>query len=73
MREFIKVKHKGFYFHDKYFQGMNQLIGWYKEHYNEPQYRKYAKRAKSPRAMDRIAKMDKEDSKQPITDDPWST
>ena len=48
IREFIKVKNKGYYFHEKYFGGMNQLVGYFKDNYNDILYRKYTKKAKSP-------------------------
>jgi hypothetical protein len=43
IRELIKVKSSGLYFHDQQFSNIRDLIAWFKEHLKEKEYQKYVK------------------------------
>lgn len=43
IRELIKVKNSGLYFHDQQFSNARDLIAWFKEHLKEKEYQKYVK------------------------------
>lgn len=43
IRELIKVKSSGLYFHDQQFSTIRDLIAWFKEHLKEKEYQKYVK------------------------------
>ncbi len=43
IRELIKVKSSGLYFHDQQFSNVRDLITWFKEHLKEKEYQKYVK------------------------------
>lgn len=45
IRELIKVRSSGFYFHDQQFSTTRDLIAWFKEHLKEKEYQKYVKNA----------------------------
>lgn len=38
LKEFIKVRPKGFYFHDKNFPLFQLLLNWFKENYSTRDY-----------------------------------
>jgi len=46
----IKVKPKGFWFHDCYHKSIQALINWFKDNYRSKDYVKMMKRQRSPRA-----------------------
>jgi len=48
-REYIKVKPRGYFFHDGYHSHLNQLITWFKQNYATREYKKHAHGQKSPR------------------------
>ena len=43
IKELIKVKSSGLYFHDQQFSNVRDLITWFKEHLKEKEYQRYAK------------------------------
>jgi hypothetical protein len=43
-KEYIKVKPKGYWFHDEYRKNIQALINWFKENFNNSDYIKYQKR-----------------------------
>jgi hypothetical protein len=43
IREIIKVKSSGLYFHDQQFSNVRDLINWFKEHLKEKEYQRYVK------------------------------
>ena len=49
IKEYIKVKPKGFYFHQIYHNPFSYLINWFKEHFKEKDYQKEMKKVRSPR------------------------
>lgn len=46
--EYIKVKPKGFFFHEAYHPNINFLISWFKRHYNDRTYKSQLVRSKAP-------------------------
>lgn len=52
MKEFARVKPRGFWFHNQNYPTLQHLIGWFKENFKTIPYRKFAKKQKSPRAID---------------------
>jgi len=51
VREFVKVKPNGYWFHQKAHTSVQALTAWFKQNFKDSEYRKYAKRAKSPRVL----------------------
>jgi hypothetical protein len=51
VREFIKIKPSGFYFHEKFYTSGQQLVTWFKQNFKDPDYRKHVKRARSPKVL----------------------
>lgn len=49
-RDYIKVKPKGFWFHDAYFKNIQILIDFFKKNFQDKGFQSYQKRQKSPRA-----------------------
>lgn len=49
VKEYIRVKPRGFYFHDKLHQTFIATINWFKENQRTRDYQRHLKRAKSPR------------------------
>lgn len=45
VKELIKVKSTGFYFHEQQFSTTRDLVAWFKEHLKEREYQKYVKTA----------------------------
>ena len=43
IREFIKVKSSGLYFHEQQFANIRDLTTWFKEHLKEKEYQRYVK------------------------------
>lgn len=43
IKELVKVRCTGLYFHDQQFQSIKDLIIWFKEHLKEREYQKYVK------------------------------
>jgi transcription elongation factor SPT6 len=48
VREYIKVKPKGLFFHEAYHPSINFLISWFKRHYNDKNYQSQLARSKPP-------------------------
>lgn len=49
LKEFIKVRPKGFYFHDQTLVPFQCLINWFKDNWRSTDYQRHFRRAKSPR------------------------
>lgn len=66
VREFIKVKANGYWFHQKFQTSVQALISYFKANFKDSEYRKYVKRAKSPRILTAAEVMEKkrEEAKQ---------
>ena len=45
VKELIKVKSSGFYFHEQQFSTTRDLVAWFKEHLKEREYQKFVKSA----------------------------
>jgi transcription elongation factor SPT6 len=63
VREFIKVKPKGLFFHEAYHPSINFLISWFKQHCNDKNYHSQLARSKAPFMETKAAKA----ADQPIT------
>lgn len=48
IKEFIKVKPKGLFFHEAYHVNMNYLVSWFKRHYTDRVYKNQLARSKPP-------------------------
>ena len=48
IKEFIKVKPKGLFFHESYHPNINFLISWFKRHYADNTYQGQLSRSKAP-------------------------
>jgi hypothetical protein len=51
VKEFIKVRPKGFYFHDQSHAPFQTLINWFKDNWSSREYQRHAKRQKSPKTV----------------------
>lgn len=49
VKEFIKVRPKGFYFHEQNQAPFITLVNWFKDNWQTKDYQRYLKRQKSPR------------------------
>ena len=45
IRELIKVRNTGLFFHDQQFTGIRELVAWYKEHLRDRDYQRYVRQA----------------------------
>lgn len=48
IKEFMKVKPRGLYFHNIYFNDLNEVTKYFKENYNLDPYRSYVRKIKPP-------------------------
>ena len=48
IREYIKIKPKGMFFHEAYHPNVNYLIAWFKRHFAERTYQGQLARTKPP-------------------------
>lgn len=48
IKEFIKVKPMGLFFHNEYFASLKTLIPWFKENFKSSEYQRYLKKVKAP-------------------------
>ena len=48
IKEYIKVKNYGLFFHDHYFNTLKELIGWFKSNYRTDDYKRYVRKTKPP-------------------------
>lgn len=48
IKEFIKIKPRGYQFHGKYLFPFNSLINWFKNEFKNPNYQRYIRKAQSP-------------------------
>jgi len=51
LKEFIKVRPKGFYFHEVNHQPFQILINWFKDNWRTQDYQKHLRRQRSPRVQ----------------------
>ena len=51
IKEFIKVRPRGFWFHNMNHISFDHMIAWFKSNYRDMSYRKFVKKQKSPRAV----------------------
>lgn len=51
IKEFVKIKPKGFLFHEKYLPNTNSLISYFKDNYSTIEYRKYVKHFHEPKII----------------------
>jgi hypothetical protein len=49
VKEFIKVKPRGFFFHHQYFLAMPELLNWFKAQFRSPDYQRYLRKAGAPK------------------------
>lgn len=57
-KEYIKVKPRGFYFHEGYYLTIQGLLNWFKEKCKDKEYLRFQKKQKSPRAKIPLAPSD---------------
>ena len=43
IKELVKVRSMGLYFHEQQFQNLKDLVIWFKEHLKEKEYQRYCK------------------------------
>lgn len=48
VKEFIKIKPKGLFFHDDYFLDLNEISSFFKNNYSSEKYRSFVKKTKPP-------------------------
>jgi len=48
IKEFMKVKPRGFFFHNNYFTDLNDVARYFKENYSKDEYRSYVRKVKPP-------------------------
>lgn len=48
IKEYIKIKPGGLFFHNLYFTTLSSLILWFKENFKSPEYQRYLKKVKAP-------------------------
>jgi transcription elongation factor SPT6 len=53
IKEFIKVKPNGLFFHNEYFPNLEDLANWFKRNYTTDYYRDYLRRVKPPQVENR--------------------
>jgi hypothetical protein len=46
--EFIKIKPRGFYFHEQFFPNIEEIITWMKQNFYTEGYQRYVAKAKLP-------------------------
>ena len=51
LKEFIKVRPKGFFFHDTNHTYFQMLINWFKDNWRTSDYQRQLKRQRSPRVQ----------------------
>ena len=51
IREFIKVKPRGYFFHHQYHYPFQNMINWFKKEFNTVDYKRYVKKAQSPQQV----------------------
>ena len=58
IKEYIKVKPRGLFFHGDYFSSIEDLVVWFKKNYGEESYREYLRKIKPPIVDERRRKED---------------
>jgi len=48
VREFIKVKPRGYFFHHQYHYPFQNMINWFKQEFRSRDYQRYVRKAQSP-------------------------
>ncbi len=56
VKEFIKVKPKGLFFHNEYFENLEAVINYFKKNYGSDEYKSYVRRTKPPQIESMKAK-----------------
>lgn len=51
IKELIKVKARGYFFHHQYFSNLNELINWFKKEFRTPDYQRYLKKTSMPQLL----------------------
>lgn len=51
VKEFIRVKPRGYFFHEQQLSPFQALINWFKDNWREKNYQKRLKRQRSPRLV----------------------
>ena len=51
VKEFIKIKPKGFFFHHQYHYPFQNMINWFKQEFRSRDYQRYLRKATSPQTM----------------------
>lgn len=49
VKEFIKVKPRGFFFHHQYFTTIPELLNWFKAQFRSPEYQRYLRKVSAPK------------------------
>ena len=44
IKELIKVRNSGMYFHDQVFSNLRELISWFKIHFKDREYQAFVKK-----------------------------
>lgn len=57
VKEFIKVRHRGFYFHDQNHAPLQNLINWFKDNWSSREYQRRFRRQKSPKTHQKPAQL----------------
>lgn len=53
IKEFIKVKPNGLFFHNEFFSNLEDLANWFKRNYNSDDYKEFLRRVKPPQVESR--------------------
>jgi len=51
IKELIKVKARGYFFHGQFFSNLNELINWFKKEFRTPEYQRYLKKTPMPQLL----------------------
>ena len=51
IKELIKVKARGYFFHHQYFSNLNDLINWFKKEFRTQDYQRYLKKTPMPQLL----------------------
>mmetsp|Transcript_11705 Transcript_11705/g.17786 ORF Transcript_11705/g.17786 Transcript_11705/m.17786 type:complete len:92 (+) Transcript_11705:916-1191(+) len=58
VKEFIKIKPRGFFFHNTYFYPFQSLINWFKTDFRSTDYQRFLRRAPSPQLIGKAVQPD---------------
>lgn len=51
MKEFIKVKPRGYFFHHQYHYPFQNMINWFKQEFRTREYQRYLRKTGSPQLL----------------------